>query len=101
MSPIPFALAVSFPGSRWVLRARELRLLCGNVAKQIAEIGKGYREALLMRPCNHGVLPAWLLVAIAGPAHDSCDFGNIGIAVIAKRQTLHDLFGLGRMPVTR
>ena len=100
-SPIAFALAISFPTSRWVLRAREGILLHRNVAKQVAEIREGYREPLVVGPCNRGVLTAGLLVAVAWPAHDSCNFGNIGIAVVAKRQGLHDFFGLGRIPVTR
>ena len=98
-SPIAFALAVSVPASRWGLRARGVNLLRRNIAKQVAEVGKGYREALLVGPCNRGVLAARLLVAVARPAHDSCDLCDVGIAVVAKRQPLHDLFGLVGMPV--
>lgn len=100
-SPIAFALAVSVPWPRSVLRVRGKDLLRRNAAKQVAEVGEGYRESLLMGPCNHGVLAPGFLVSVARPAHDSRNLRDVGVAVVAKRQTLHDLFGLVGVPVTR
>jgi hypothetical protein len=99
-SPIAFALAVSVPWPRWILRARGMDLLRRDVPKQVPEVGEGYREALLMGPCNHGVIAAGLLVAVARPAHDPCDLCDVGVAGVAKGEALHDFFGLGRVPVT-
>jgi len=100
-SPIAFALAVSVPWPRGIRRARGMDRLRRHVAKQVPEVGEGYRESLLVGPCNHGVLAAGLLVPVARPAHDPCDLCDVGVAVVAKRQALHDFFGLVRVPVTR
>lgn len=100
-SPIAFALAVSVPWPRRILRARGMDLLRRDVAKQVPEVGQGYRESLLVGPCNHGVLAPGLLVSVARPTHDSSDLRDVGVAVVAKRQALHDFFGLVGIPVTR